>query len=171
MNAKNKFLMEILKGREERAFELKKLNEKFHGTIICLTLNIPGPDKLDELYYYAFNEATKALEASLNINVLKKRAPLSGYEAYFVSDKDIKEIKKIALTLEKEHPLGRLFDIDIFYKDLSKISREDLGEPKRKCFLCGEDAVSCGRSRKHSVYELTSSIKEKILQYKNSKIN
>ncbi len=74
------------------------------------------------------------MEASLNINVLKERAPLSGYEAYFVSDKDIKEIKRIALTLEKEHPLGRLFDIDIFYKDLSKISREDLGEPKRKCF-------------------------------------
>ncbi|EHK2362434.1 citrate lyase holo-[acyl-carrier protein] synthase [Clostridium perfringens] len=169
MNEKNKFLIEILKGREERAFEIKKLNEKFHGTIICLTLNIPGPDKLDELYYYAFNEATKALEASLNINVLKERAPLSGYEAYFVSDKDIKEIKRIALTLEKEHPLGRLFDIDIFYKDLSKISRKDLGEPKRKCFLCGEDAVSCGRSRKHSVFELTSSIKEKILQYKNSK--
>ena len=51
MNEKNKFLIEILKGREERAFEIKKLNEKFHGTIICLTLNIPGPDKLDELYY------------------------------------------------------------------------------------------------------------------------
>ena len=102
MNEKNKFLMEILKGREERAFEVKKLNERFQGTIICLTLNIPGPDKLDELYYYAFNEATKALEASLNINVLKERAPLSGYEAYFVSDKDIKEIKKNSFNFRGE---------------------------------------------------------------------
>lgn len=169
MKPKNKFLIEILKGREERAFEIRKLNKEYDGIIICLTLNIPGPNKLDEPYYYAFSEASKELEASLNTKVLKKRAPLSGYEAYFVCDRDIKDIKKIALNLEETHPLGRLFDIDIFYKDLNKISREDLGVPKRKCFLCGEDAVLCSRSRSHSLEELISNIREKIIHYKESK--
>lgn len=165
MKPDNKFLIEILKGREERAFEIKKLNSENKGTVICFTLNIPGPDKIDELYYYAFKEGVKELENLLKTSIIKEKAPLSGYEAYFVSEMDIEDIKKLALKLEEEHPLGRLFDIDIFNKDLSKISREDLGVSKRKCFLCEEDAVLCSRSRKHSVDELLNAIKAIIEDY------
>lgn len=165
MKPDNKFLIEILKGREERAFEIKKLNDNNLGTVICFTLNIPGPYKIDDIYYYAFKDGVGELENLLKTSIVKERAPLSGYEAYFISEMDIKDIKRLALKLEEEHPLGRLFDIDIFHKDLSKISREDLGVSKRKCFLCEEDAVVCSRSRTHSVEELLENINIKIEDY------
>lgn len=165
MKPDNKFLMEILRGREERAFEINKLNKENEGTVICFTLNIPGPYKLEELYYFAFKDGVNSLEKLLNTKPIKEKAPLSGYEAYFISYKNIKDIKALAISLEEIHPLGRFFDIDIFYKDLRKISREDLGAPKRKCFLCEEDAVICSRSRKHSVDELITNIKAKINSY------
>ncbi len=166
MRAENKLLHEILRGREERTVFIKKLNEENKETIVCFTVNSPGPYKLSDNYRFTFSEGVLALENILNAKALNKVERPSGFEAYFLINKSPEEIKELTAKLEEEHPLGRLFDIDIFYKNLLKISREDIGMPKRKCLLCNNDAVECGRSRKHSVEELTAFINDLINEYK-----
>lgn len=166
MRKENKLLFEILKGREERAFFIKKLNEENNETVICLTINSPGPDKLSENYKIAFREGVLALEDTFNAKALNKFERLSGYEAYFLIDKSPEDIKKLTVEIEENHPLGRLFDIDIFYKDLLKISREEIGMKKRKCLICDKLAVECGRSRAHSVEELECCINSIVSDFK-----
>lgn len=170
MTIQNKLLHEILKGREARAGEIKKLNEENLGNIICFTINIPGPHKLSDNYYFAFNEGVLALEEILNAKALKRIKRMSGFEAYFISDKSPIDLKKLTVNLEERHPLGRLFDIDIFYKNLSKISREQLSISKRKCLLCDSPAVECGRSRTHSVEELIICINKLINEYRENNL-
>lgn len=134
------------------------INPNNDGTIIRLLV----PELTEETRKNLVKNVKKVGEqAKVAIRSIRKDA----------NDK-VKNFKKEGTITEDEMKKGE-DDIqkvtDKFVKEIDKISREDLGEPKRKCFLCGEEAVSCGRSRKHSVYELTSSIKEKILKYKNSK--
>ena len=53
--------------------------------------------------------------------------------------------------------------MDVLRPDGSKVERQELGLPGRKCLLCGESAQVCARSRKHSVAELQAKTRE-ILQ-------
>ncbi len=71
-------------------------------------------------------------------------------------------VKKITVDLEENHPLGRLFDIDVYDADGAAVSRQELGVPGRKCLICHEDAKACGRSRTHSVEELQRRVYEII---------
>ena len=58
-------------------------------------------------------------------------------------------LKRMAVRLEREHPLGRLADIDILTQTGETVSRADLGLPPRACFLCGEAAALCRRKKQH----------------------
>lgn len=64
--------------------------------------------------------------------------------------------------MEETHPLGRLFDVDVYDEAGSGISREELGSPVRKCLICEKDAKLCGRSRSHTVKELYERIESII---------
>ena len=61
----------------------------------------------------------------------------------------------LAVELEDIDPIGRLYDMDVLDTDGKKISREDMGLPRRKCLLCENDAAVCARSRAHSLEALT----------------
>ena len=67
-------------------------------------------------------------------------------------------LKRMAVSLESAHPLGRLADIDILTETGKSVSRTDLGLPPRSCFLCGEPAALCRRSKKHAQGELAAFI-------------
>ena len=58
------------------------------------------------------------------------------------------------VQIEEDSDFGRLLDIDVLDKNGQKISRTAVGREQRKCFLCGETAAACSRSRKHSWKEL-----------------
>ena len=59
-------------------------------------------------------------------------------------------LKRMAVRLENEHPLGRLADIDVLTGAGTPVSRADLALPPRGCFLCGEAAALCRRRKRHS---------------------
>ena len=59
-------------------------------------------------------------------------------------------LKRMAVGLESEHPLGRLADIDVLTSAGVPVSRADLALPPRACFLCGESATLCRRRQNHS---------------------
>jgi holo-ACP synthase len=59
-------------------------------------------------------------------------------------------LKRMAVRLEREHPLGRLADIDILTATGEPVSRADLTLPPRSCFLCEQAATLCRQKKTHS---------------------
>ena len=125
-------------------------------------LNIPGPEKVNELFEKVFYEGLEKIQNKLETEKISTEVRLvqeniTGYEGYLVVKADGCQVKKLMIALE-ETKIGRLYDIDVLEKEYTKISRKDLGFPERKCLLCDNPACQCGRSRKHSIEELRKKI-------------
>lgn len=152
-------LEEMLTAREMRVEQQKRLTENCGCPLICFFLNIPGPMKTGENYYWAFCEGIIRIEKSLRgskmqVKEEKIRVLHTGYEYYAAVEADPWELKKRMVEIEERDSLGRLFDIDVLTKNLEKISRTENGENLRRCLICEEPAYACAGSRKHSVKEM-----------------
>ena len=150
-------LQEILTARENRAAQQKALLEKFQKPLICFTMNIPGPTKLDRDISIGFSVGNWLLQRALRgKSVLHReiRRNNTGCEAFYVVDMLPRELKQLAMDIEDIAPIGRLFDMDVLTADGVKLSREDMGAPRRKCLLCDNDAALCARSRAHGLEAL-----------------
>lgn len=152
-------LQQILDAREARVARQQALLQKYGGSLICFTMNIPGPVKCTPAVRDAFALAEQMLLDSLKsegIGILYQEAhtPPSGCEGFYVADATPRQLKHLCVSLEDSFPAGRLLDLDVICADGAHISRESLGLLPRKCLLCDEDAKLCGRSRSHSVAQL-----------------
>lgn len=154
-----KFVMEILQSREDRRDKQIDLINRYNSTLISFTLNTPGIVKDNEMYRGIHREGIKEICKLLKEN----RIPIifqeeinkpTGSEGYIAVDIDSKKIKKLLIELEEIHPLGRIFDIDVFDNNHRQISRSNLGLNPRRCLLCGKDARICAKDKSHSYVEL-----------------
>lgn len=75
-------------------------------------------------------------------------------------------LKPLMIELEHQHPLGRLWDIDIIGGDGKPLSRSRFGLPPRTCLCCGEPAKACARSRRHSLDELQTAMRGHYRRYR-----
>ena len=151
---KKAFLEEVLAFREKRVFHREELLSEYHYPIACLGLNIPGEYKDFPWARRAFHEEIESFAVSLaaeGIAVSHSEAEEGsyGYTAYISADVEAPVLKALALRMEETHPLGRLFDIDIYDSRGEKLSREDSGAPQRPCLVCGGNGFACARSRAH----------------------
>ncbi|MDY2738688.1 MAG: triphosphoribosyl-dephospho-CoA synthase CitG [Acidaminococcus sp.] len=158
---------DMLRARDGRALAQRKLLERFHKPLLFFTMNIPGPQKVSPLIRMGFEEGVRRLEEALakaGIPILFQKVIdyKTGYEKYYVLGGAAGTVKEIAAQLENEDPLGRLFDMDVLDTDGRKLSREELGLPERRCFVCSEPAKGCARSRRHSLPVLIRNV-ERIL--------
>lgn len=65
MKTENKVSLEqVLWSREKRVATQKELLEKYPGTLICFMLNIPGPEKVNELFEKVFYEGMERYRIS-----------------------------------------------------------------------------------------------------------
>ncbi|MBQ9838235.1 MAG: triphosphoribosyl-dephospho-CoA synthase CitG [Oscillospiraceae bacterium] len=154
----NELLMEILQAREDRANKQKLLLAQYQKPLLCFTMNIPGPKKLDRDVSVGFFVGSRLLTDALSpypVLYREERRPITGCEGYYVVDMPAKELKALAIELEDIDPIGRLFDLDVLDTDGRKLSREELGYPRRKCLLCDNDAMVCASTRAHKLEELT----------------
>ncbi|AGK56151.1 citrate lyase holo-[acyl-carrier protein] synthase [Bacillus sp. 1NLA3E] len=170
IRAKETTLEQILESREYRAAHQKELIEKYRLPLVSFKVNIPGPVKRTHESSIIFQEGCNALVKTLKkagsyLESFETNMTITGYEAYFVVKMDERALKTYMVEIENEHPLGRLFDLDVIGSDGVPISREGFGHSKRKCLLCDEDAHSCGRSRKHPIEELTQKIQSMVDSY------
>lgn len=156
-------LPDMLEARERRVRIQEQLLAARGLPLISFTMNIPGPVKLLPHVEAAFEDGLKAVEQALSA----RKIPLAcretvrektGPEAFFCAAALPETLKEIAVEIEDRDAVGRLYDLDVIRPDGSKVSREDLSLPVRKCLLCGEPAHACARSRRHSVEELTKEI-------------
>lgn len=154
----NELLTEILQAREDRAAKQRLLLEQYKKPLLCFTMNIPGPRKLDRDVSAGFFVGTRLLTDALNgypVLYREERLPVTGCEGYYVVDLPAAELKALAIEIEDTDPIGRLFDLDVIDTDGRKLTREELGHPRRKCLLCDNDAVICASTRAHSLEQLT----------------
>lgn len=150
-------LIEILDAREQRVQKQKELLQTYQKPLLCFTMNIPGPVKLDRDISLGFYVGCRLLEDALRgIRILyrEQEQANTGCQAWYVVDLPVRKLKEIALDVEDTELIGRLFDMDVLDTDGSKLSREDMGRPRRKCLICDNDAALCARSRAHGLEQL-----------------
>ena len=163
-------VIRILKAREERALRHKTLREIYPGTLLALTMNIPGHNKNTPIAQKAFNmglESVRKLFSSRRVNILKheSRVTEDGPQACWIVDTPTSSLKKWVMEIEEIHPLGRLFDLDVQDTDGRTIHRESIGFETRRCLICEEAAHACARSRKHDLKELTQAVERLVNKY------
>lgn len=157
-------LSQMLARREARANEQKKFLETYHAPLISFSMNIPGPVKTNIKIRTAFDEGKNLILKSLAdvgaiINESIETHEDTGDEILIsINNASPEKLKDLAVKIENENKLGRLFDIDVIDADGKKLSRGNF----RKCLICEKQAQECARSRTHTVKEMQDAI-EKIL--------
>ena len=144
-------LLDILATREARVRKQEQLLGQYGKVLICFTMNIAGPQKNSPLITAGFQLGQKMLRDRLTSEYEEENIAATGCEYYCIVDGDPKTVKQLTARIEDETPIGRLFDMDVILPDGSKISREQLELPPRRCLLCAGDARACGRSRAHGL--------------------
>ena len=149
-------LHEILDARETRVAYQRELIEKYQKPLVCFTMNIPGPIKLDRDISIGFFVGCRQLRDAFAGKILfaEECRKNTGCEAYYIVDMPANEIKQLTVELEDADSVSRLFDMDVLDIGGAKISRESLGYPRRQCLLCEKDAMICAGRRAHSLEDL-----------------
>lgn len=158
-------LEEMMNAREQRSIRQLTLLQKVPDTnLLSVTMNIPGAIKSSLTLREVFNQMLVAIKACLaNQDIIFEHclSLKTGSEYYLLTTLPAKDLKRRMIRLETENRLGRLFDLDVLWLQggkMESISRQDLGYPARQCYVCSENAKSCGRSRKHSIEEMQAII-------------
>lgn len=155
--------------RERRSAIQQEYLDTYHKTVISFCMNIPGPVKTNTDIRKAFDAGASEISAVLSMQKLYVLAQCSfhdktGDELLLCVNGDAVLMKKLMCEIEENHPLGRLYDIDVLDQNGTKLSRPSF----RKCILCDCQAQECARSRKHSVDEMFWKITDMIENYKGS---
>ncbi len=162
-------LDEVLANKEARVKRQGEWLRRHSLPLISFSVNIPGPNKLTPSVLKVFEQGVNAISAACiqhgcDIVARQLLTQDTGPEAIFVIEGvSALELKKIMIDIESDHLLGRLMDLDVIGRDGKIISRQGQHMPRRKCFVCDEDAVVCARSRRHSLPELLSKIDDMVL--------
>lgn len=156
-------LNELLLRREQRAFERQQLIDQYGKTLISFHLNIPGEAKDKLLYKVTLIEGLNALKKFLdrqNIKMIFERIEFlrTGPEAIILVDTECYYLKELLIIFESMHPLGRVFDLDVYNEDGMPISRSEMGFEERKCYVCDDYAKVCARSKRHDINVIIEAI-------------
>lgn len=161
-------LDQLLTSKEQRSKRQLELIAQYPAsTLVCLTVIMPGNIKRN---FHSLIVAQAAMTAMVNafsssIVNLEARDLVTGYEAYLTTSLTQREAKQLACEIEDEHPLGRLFDIDVITPTGEPIARTSIGCEPRKCLMCDNEARFCMRNHTHTQEELHNRIAELIEDY------
>ena len=164
---------DILKAREERVLNLKRIMEEFGDNYSFVTIksNYPREEKTNNitifLVHYFENRINK-IEGFLKSFYYES---LDGPYYISIFNLDSLKLKEKMINIEENDKIGRFIDLDVFYKDLVSISRSTINKEKRKCIICEEDVNICMRLNKHKKEEVIDKIKEVVNNYLTESIN
>lgn len=165
-------IAQVLNAKDYRVAVQKAIFNKYPDqTLVDINLNIPGPIKNNQYLKNIFDRGISELENSwqksgYKYKLVKALNEDSGCEKFYVLSLPAIQVKRSTIDFEEHTPLGRLFDADVLVKDNNTaISRKDLGQNVRKCFLCSRRAKECARSRRHSVKEMQDFISNLYIKY------
>ena len=151
-------LEDMLECREERARLQQEFLQRYGLPIVSFCMNIPGPVKTNERIRTAFDLGKGRLLSRLPVqpSACAEKHERTGDELLLAVDLPAPELKRIAIAVENDGPVGRLFDMDVIDTDGRKLSRP---EPRR-CIICKAVAQECARSRRHTVADMQRAVEE-----------
>lgn len=160
----------LLNAREERALLQQDLLAKYQQPLLSVTLTAVGGVKKNPLLDYVFEKALEKLTALFAqrgwVAQEKIIRPLeTGHEAFFVLPVEAAELKRAMIALEDCTPLARLWDLDVLDVDGNLLSRADFSHAPRPCLVCGDNAKSCARSRKHQAADIIAEMQRRAQAY------
>jgi holo-ACP synthase CitX len=158
----------LLESREKRWHLQRQLIQDNPGlTLVCLTVIMPGNVKRNAQSLVVAHAAVEAIQEAFGQSIQWQREQdlSTGYEGYYLVDMSMIACKRLACEIEDNHPLGRLFDIDVINTHVEPVSRSVIGREGRKCLLCDQDARYCMRNHTHTRDELQQKIQQMIEAY------
>lgn len=154
--------------RDRRWHRQQELLREHPGeTLLCLTVVMPGSVKRNRQSLVVARAATEGLRVAFadSLTWMEERDLETGFEAYAFTTLPLLEAKRVAASLEEEHPLGRLFDLDVIDPTGTPVSRSAIGLEPRRCLLCQQEARYCMRNHTHSREALQARIETIIDEY------
>lgn len=168
VNNLDELALAILDAREERAEFQQELIKKYNMPLISARINYPG--------LYKDNKITRSIMKVIYQEILSKFNDIIVYEKLnftaegpcltLIVEMEPLMAKSIAVDIEDRHPMGRLADLDVYNLKGMPLSRTEFGLTPRKCYLCGDTAHNCVRSKKHNSNEVIDYIKNQYMNYK-----
>ncbi|MBR5255516.1 MAG: citrate lyase holo-[Bacteroidales bacterium] len=155
-------LEQLLEARDRRYERQLALAKEWPGrTLVCMTVVLPGPVKRDARSLKVAEAGVKAVQDVFTPVHKELYDRETGFEGFFVVDGALLDVKKACCEIENEHPVGRLMDLDVLEpvgETIVPVERERVGEPPRKCLVCGRPARECMRSHAHPFGEIEAAI-------------
>ncbi|MGK0551526.1 citrate lyase holo-[acyl-carrier protein] synthase [Enterococcus faecalis] len=160
-------IVAMMQAREKRAhLQQALLKNAKTATLICATMNIPGPIKNNPLIAQTFSIMQQHVQQITA--PLQQQAPIlrnlnTGPEWFCLVNQKAPAVKRWTVELEETTFWGRLVDLDVLVSQagvIHTLSREAFGYPPRKCLLCPQPAKICGRQRTHSVEKMQQQIEQ-----------
>ncbi|KOA19861.1 Apo-citrate lyase phosphoribosyl-dephospho-CoA transferase [Clostridium homopropionicum DSM 5847] len=138
---------------------INKLIRRYNMPYILMKVNYPGTNKSNEITNSIIENLDDIMSDIFSPFIVFKslRITEEGPVVTFVLDKDPMEIKKTTVEIEDKHILGDCVNIDVYDKDMNKITRQLMGYPPRKCFICDGTAKNCMKKNAHG--------NDRIIQY------
>ena len=161
-------LDQLLASRENRhEKQMALLSDHPSLTLVCLTVIMPGTVKRNSYSLIVANAALTAVLECFRTTLVdvEVRDLATGYEAYVLTSLNNNDAKRLACEIEDEHPLGRLFDLDIITATGEPLARTSIGLSPRKCLLCNNEARFCMRNHSHTQAEIQQAIDKMIEGY------
>ena len=160
----------MLAAREQRVARQSAALARFAKPLVSATVVMPGPVKDGLLPRRVLEVALREIDAlarSRKWPVLSREVwwQQTGPEAIHVISAEAEPLKSATVALERQHPLGRLWDLDVIAPGPRVLSRQQLGHPARRCLVCERPASECGRSRRHSLEEILNTIRRIVHEY------
>lgn len=183
----------LLKSRDVRWQTEQRLLREYPGKVlVVLTVVMPGSVKRDWRSLIVAHAAVEAINDWLqdrnkisdignrqkeiiaservlpgNTELTDVRDLETGFEAYWVISGEPLTVKRELCTIEESHPLGRLFDIDVFggTQPAVPIPRTAVGMSPRRCLLCEHEARWCMRNHTHTQEEIQQKITDMVTDY------
>ena len=167
-------LVEMLKAREQRVVRQQRLLALYRQPLVSFTLVAPGPVKNSPAWRDVAEVACKTVQAlclryDWRIEGIAECTANSGPEWMIAVCAPSLRLKEMLVELERTHPLGRLWDLDVINKTGTAISRRELALPGRRCLICEKDAHLCARARTHSLEMLLDEVARRIESYERYK--
>ena len=126
-------------------------------TLVCLTVVLPGPVKRDARSLKVAEAGVKAVQEVFSPVHKELYDRETGFEGFFLVDEALLDVKKACCEIENEHPYGRLLDLDVLEavgETVVPVDRGRVGEPPRRCLVCGRPARECMRIHAHPLEEI-----------------
>ncbi|MDR3515385.1 MAG: citrate lyase holo-[acyl-carrier protein] synthase [Azospirillaceae bacterium] len=160
-------LEQLLQAREDRVIRRNAVLAWHRGPVVAVSVVMPGPVKDCLLARRVQAAALDALVAACAdrgwpAHAVYAETPPSGPEALFAVTAAAEAVKRAMIELEDQHPLGRLWDLDVIAPDRHALSRRALGFAPRRCLVCQEPAHACARSQAHGLDGLLAVMENRL---------